>query len=279
MRRMPEMRHSLSGFVVPQGDNMEVGMEKRIGAQYYTLREHVKTIEDFEETCRKVSAIGYKIVQISGTPLGAAEMKAVLDQYGLEVVTTHRSFEDFQRDLEEIMDYNRTLGCRLCGIGSMPGWARESGENLSRFISEVNEMAARLEKEGFFFGYHNHAFEFARVDGRFIMDRLIEETDPKAFQFIVDTYWLQVGGMDPASYIRKLGGRAIAIHFKDLKANIDNTTEMAEIGEGNLDWDGIIEACEEAGARWALVEQDICRRDPFESMKISYDYLVGKGFS
>lgn len=253
-------------------------MDRRIGAQYYTLREYAKTIEDFEETCRKVSDIGYQIVQISGTPLGAAEMKKVLDRYGLEVVTTHRSFDDFQKDLGEIMEYNRTLGCVLCGVGAMPGWARESKENLSRFIREAGDIAARLREEGLYFGYHNHAFEFAKIDGTFIMDRLIAETDPEAFRFIVDTYWLQAGGMEPASFIRKLGGRAMAVHFKDLKANTDNTTEMAEIGEGNLDWDGIIKACDEAGAEWALVEQDVCRRDPFESMKISYHYLVGKGF-
>ena len=253
-------------------------MDKRIGAQYYTLRESIRNIEDFEETCRKVSEIGYKIVQISGTPLKAAAMKPILERYGLETVTTHRSFDDFQKDLNEIMDYNRTLGCRLCGIGSMPGWARENGEALGRFLREADEMAKELRKEGFYFGYHNHAIEFAKIDGRFIMDRLMEETDRDAFRFIVDTYWLQVGGMNPVSFLRNLGERAMAVHLKDLKANTDNSTEMAEVGEGNLDWDEILKACEEAGTKWALVEQDVCRRDPFESMKISYEYLTGKGF-
>ena len=253
-------------------------MDKRIGAQYYTLREYAKTIEDFEETCRKVHEMGYKIVQISGTPLGAAQMRQVLDRYGLQVVTTHRSFEDFQNNLEEIIDYNKTLGCRLCGVGAMPGWARESGESLSRFIREANEAAAKLRKAGLYFGYHNHAFEFARVEGRYIMDRLIEETDPEAFYFIADTYWIQVGGKDPAAFLRRLGKRAMAVHFKDLKVNVDNSTEMAEIGEGNLNWDEIISVCEETGVEWALVEQDVCRRSPFESMKMSYDYLAGKGF-
>lgn len=96
-------------------------MDKRIGAQYYTLREYTGTIEDFEESCRKVKEMGYKIVQISGTPLKAVPMKEVLDRYGLRTVVTHRSFEDFQNNLEEVMDYNLTLGCELCGLGSMPG--------------------------------------------------------------------------------------------------------------------------------------------------------------
>lgn len=253
-------------------------MDKRIGAQYYTLREYIQTLEDFEETCKKVSQIGYKVVQISKCPLNAADIKPILDHYGLQVATTHRSFNEFQADLAEIMDYNQTLGCQLCGVGMMPKWACENSENLSRFIREADEMAGQLRKEGLFFGYHNHALEFAKLDGQFVMDRLIKETNPDAFRFIVDTYWLQVGGANPAEFIRTLGDRAMAIHLKDLKANTDNTTEMAEVGQGSLDWDNILKACEEAGAKWALVEQDICRSDPFESLKISYDYLTGKGF-
>ena len=160
----------------------------------------------------------------------------------------------------------------------MPKDYRESSEKVSEFIAGINHAAAQLRKEGLYLGYHNHAFEFAKLDGRFIMDRLMEETDPEHVKFIVDTYWLQVGGMNPAGFIRNMGERAMAIHYKDLKAKTDNTVEMAEIGEGSLDWEEITRACEEAGAKWVLVEQDICQRNPFESLKMSYDYLTTVGF-
>ena len=42
-------------------------MDKRIGAQLYTVREHCTTLEDFALTLRKVADIGYRTVQISGT--------------------------------------------------------------------------------------------------------------------------------------------------------------------------------------------------------------------
>lgn len=253
-------------------------MDRRIGAQFYTLREHIGTIEGFEETCRRVSEIGYKVVQISGTSLAAAEMRPILDRYGLETVVTHRAYEDFVNHIEEIIEYNRTLGCTLCGIGMMPFSYSKSSEGVTEFIKGMNRAADALEKEGLYLGYHNHALEFAKQDGVFIMDRLIRETDPDRVRFIADTYWIQVGGMDPAGFIERLGERVMAVHFKDLKANADNTTEMAEVGEGSLDWDGIIKACDTAGVRWALVEQDTCRRDPFESMKMSYEFLQTKGF-
>lgn len=257
-------------------------MDRRIGAQYFTLRNFCKTIEDFDETCRKVKEIGYQIIQISGTPLKAADMKPIIDKYGLEVMTSHRSFDDFKNNLDEIIDYNRTLGCKLCGVGAMPQDCWKSEENLTQFIQDVNEIAAKLKAQGLLFGYHNHAFEFGKLGGKRIMDRLIAETDPENVMFIVDTYWLQFGGVNPADFIKNLGNRAMAIHFKDYCINLEQgwgAAEMAEIGQGNLNWDAIIAACDEAGAQFALVEQDVCRHDPFVSMKMSYDYLTTKGFN
>lgn len=253
-------------------------MDRRIGAQYFTIRDSIRTVEDFEESCRKIKEMGYQVVQISGTPLAAADMKPILDKYDLKVVVTHRGYDDFKDRLEDIIDYNKTLGCEICGIGSMPDRYRGTSEGITEFIAGINQAAEKLREEGLYLGYHNHAFEFAKLDGKMVMNRLIEETDAENIVFIVDTYWLQVGGMNPEEFIRKLGRRAMAIHFKDLKANPDNSTEMAEVGEGNLNWDGIIAACEEAGAKWALVEQDHCSGDPFVSMKMSYDYLKTKGF-
>ena len=253
-------------------------MDRQIGAQYYTLREYIQTVEDFDETCKKVKEIGYKIIQISGTPLAAADMRPIIDKYDLKVVTTHRGFNDFVERLDDIIDYNKTLGCELCGLGGMPGSARTDRDGLTQFIQQVNTVSEELRKEGLFFGYHNHAFEFAKIDGKTIMERLIEETDPDGVKFIVDTYWVQAGGKNPVDFIKGLGERAMAIHFKDMKANTDNTHEFGEIGEGNLDWDAIIKACDEAGAKWALVEQDVCKRNPFESLKMSYDFLKTKGF-
>ena len=37
-----------------------------IGAQFYTVREFCTNLDDFAETLKKIAAIGYKNVQISG---------------------------------------------------------------------------------------------------------------------------------------------------------------------------------------------------------------------
>ncbi len=109
-----------------------------------------------------------------------------------------------------------------------------------------------------------------------------EETNPEIFNFIVDVYWLQVGGVTPQDFIEKLGKRAMAIHFKDFAVNINDwqTPLMTHIGSGNLDRDKIIPSCEKVGSRWALVEQHTnwINNNPFDALSISYNFLKQKGF-
>lgn len=255
-------------------------MDKRIGAQFYTIRDYIQNIDDFDKSCKKIAQIGYKTVQISGTLLKAKEMREILDKYNLQALTSHRSFNDFLNNVDEIIEYNKTLGIELCGIGIMPGECAENTCTLSKFIDQANKICEILKKENMLFGYHNHAMEFRKFDNKNIIDFLIEETDPETFKFIADVYWLQVGGKNPAEFIEKLGNRAMAIHYKDYIVNNKkwDRAEMTEIGNGNLDWDTIITACENAGARWAFVEQDVCPGNPFDSLQISYEYLSKKGF-
>ena len=250
-------------------------MDQRIGAQLYTIRDFCQTKEDLDASFAKLQKIGYKQVQVSGIgPISGPDVKAACDKYGLEVSCTHRSLQSFEEDFENEVAFHKAIGCDIAGLGAMP---REywNGENIMEFVDRMNNINDAFAKEGITFAYHNHAFEFEKnADGKFAMDYLLEHGK---FSFIVDTYWLAYAGINPAKFIKNLGERAVAIHFKDL-AIIDNAIVMAEITYGNLDWDEIIAASKAAGARFALVEQDTCRRDPFESLKMSYDALVKKGF-
>ena len=89
------------------------------------------------------------------------------------------------------------------------------------------------------------------------------------FWYCLDTHWLQSGGKNPPDYIRKAKGRMSVVHFKDYKivGGADPIEQVckdfAEVGEGNLNWPAIIEACREVGVEAVIVEQDVCPRDPF----------------
>ena len=64
------------------------------------------------------------------------------------------------------------------------------------------------------------------------------------------------------------------VHFQDRTVDNERKQLFAEVGEGNLNWPPIIKACEDIGVEWYAVEQDICQRDPFESLSISFNNML-----
>ena len=127
------------------------------------------------------------------------------------------------------------------------------------------------------FAYHNHAFEFEKIDGKYVFDIINEKMSGDNFKFILDVYWLSYAGINPAKFIKKYKGKIACVHFKDLKIR-EKQPCIAEVGYGNIDWDDVISACMESDVEYALVEQDRCDGDPFDSLKMSYDFLKEKGF-
>ncbi|MGE5557339.1 MAG: sugar phosphate isomerase/epimerase family protein [Bacillota bacterium] len=240
----------------------------QIGAQLYTLRNFLKTPEDTAITLHKVKETGYDVVQVSGMgPIEPQVLKEILDREKLRVCVTHFGFEQIRDDFLQMVAKHKLWKCNYVGVGAMPGNYRNE-KGYAGFAKEASQLAHKLADQGLKFVYHNHKFEFQKYGSKTGMDILLEESDPEVFLFEPDTYWIQAGGADPVAWIRKIGKRAPIIHFKDMEV-VDDQQVMAEVGEGNLNWPAIIEACREAGVEWYLVEQDECRRDPMESLAIS----------
>lgn len=254
-------------------------MDRRIGAQLFTVRDFTKTKEDLDATLNKLSKIGYKAVQISAVgPISAEDLKELCDKYDMVPVCTHRPLAEYTDNLQASIEFHKTLGCKIAGIGAFPG-IREgfTKEQLLAGIDQLNTIAREYKKNGMSFAYHNHHWEFQKVDGKFIMDYFLELGE---FDFILDVFWLSHAGINAPDFIRRIGSKAKVLHFKDMKVIPgQRELQMCEVMEGTIDWDSIIKAGDEAGSEWAMVEQDICQTDPFDCMKLSYNNLTTKGFN
>lgn len=246
-----------------------------IGAQFYTVREHCKTLEDFSLSLRKVADIGYKTVQISGVcPFEPDWLQAQLKENGLRCVITHTPGDRIVSEPEKVAAEHDIFACEYVGLGSY-GFNPDKGESLEKFLSSYVDAAKRLKDCGKHFMYHNHAKEFRRQDGKLIMDHLCEKIPAELMGFTLDTYWVQVGGADPAQWLEKLAGRIPCIHLKDCAFE----QKMAVLGEGNMNFDRIFEKAESGGAKYMLVEQDNCYgEDPFACLNRSYQFLRAHGF-
>lgn len=245
-----------------------------IAAQMYTLRDFTQTPEGLRAAFQKLKDIGYQAVQISGIgKIDPQLVKQYADEAGLTICATHVSWDRLVNDLEALADEHKLWNCKYIGLGGLPGEYQDSQEGYRTFARLASEIARTLQKEhGLQFIYHNHDFEFERLDGVTGIEVLLKESDVNALGFELDLYWVQAGGGSPVDWVRKVQGRMQVVHLKDM-AIAGRKQVFAEIGEGNMNYKDIIKACRETGVEWYVVEQDVCRRDPFESLAISLNYL------
>ncbi len=252
-----------------------------LAAQLYTIRQFAQTPGEFAESMQKISAIGYKAVQVSGIgPIPPGDVKRITDENGLTICNTHISYDLLVNNINEVIDQHRLWNCKHVAVGSMPVEYRGSEEGFRRFAADASKIGEQLARANLTFSYHNHSFEFIRFGKRTGLDIIFEESDPRYLKAELDTYWIQHGGGDPAAWVRRVKDRMPVVHLKDMAVQTEgwNVQQlMAEIGEGNLNWPEILSACKEANVEWYAVEQDVCQRDPFESLQISYQNLKAMG--
>jgi sugar phosphate isomerase/epimerase len=149
-------------------------------------------------------------------------------------------------------------------------------------LAVVNTLCEKLDaagkvlvEAGLSLSYHNHAVEFlpSPAGKGTAMDYILAHTRPAYLSMELDTYWAAVGGVDPAGFCARLPGRLPLLHLKDFKLTPEQKPMFCEIGYGNLDFKAIIPAAEKSGCKWFIVEQDTCPGDPFESVRMSFDYI------
>lgn len=243
----------------------------KLGAQLYTVREFTKDLDGISESLKKIADIGYTTVQVSGTcPYDGEWLKTELDKNGLECVLTHYPPKFMLPDLDATISKHKAFGCHRIGLGHYD----LENNTPQDFYNEFGPVAKKFKENGCKFYYHNHFIEFKKLDGKTYLEHICENFPEDELGIILDTYWVQKSGADPIEWIGKLSGKVDCVHFKDMKFNGD----MAVIGEGNMNFKGIIDACERAGTEYILVEQDDCYgENPFDCLKRSYDYLASLG--
>ena len=246
-----------------------------IGAQFYTLRQYCQTLEDFSETLKKVRDMGYRNVQISGTCAYEPQwLKEQLEKNDLKCVITHIPGDRLSNEPEKIAAEHTIFGCDHIGLGFYPV-EDDVEQSFTKYMNTYRSVASAIKKNGKYFMHHNHAAEFKKFGNKTFLEMICEQIPAKELGIIVDTYWVQVAGGDPAQWLERLSGRVPCIHLKDCAFG----QKMVVLGEGNINFDRVFEKAEAAGTKYMLVEQDeYYEDDPFDCLKRSYEYLKARGF-
>ena len=265
-------------------------MKFPVALQLYSVREEME--QDFEGTLAKVHEMGYDGVEFAGLfGHSAAQVKALCDQYALTPVSAHVPFVDMMAD-PSILETYAEIGCRFVVIPYLTEEYRPGQEKFAQVIEGAKLLGEKANALGMKLCYHNHDFEFVKLGGEYALDILYQEVSADLLQTQLDTCWVNVGGENPAAYVRKYAGRCEIVHLKDFagqksehmyaligieddkKDEGTGTFEFRPVGYGKQDFPAILEASEKAGAAWVIVEQDEHYEvDPLECARRSREYL------
>jgi sugar phosphate isomerase/epimerase len=240
----------------------------RVGLHLYTVRDDLKA--DYRGTLIRAATIGYPAISGYGDLGGMTpgHFRTFAAETGLVPVAGAIDFAAAVKDPAAALAPHAAVGAVAACVMWLDEAHRKTAADVSRTAERFNEIGKAARKLGLVFQYHNHAFEFEAVEGRTIMDRLVEATDPALVGFQLDVGWVIRAGQDPAAWLRKLKGRVPTIHLKDTTGGASPT--WTEIGNGVLDLPAVRAASVDAGVKWWLVEQDTCARSPMESAAISF---------
>ena len=255
----------------------------RLGMQLYTVRTELE--KDFDGTLAKIAAIGFKEVEFAGyfkrTP---EQVGDALKAHGLTAPAAHVDYASLAEDkFPAVVEAAHVMGHRYLVNPWLDESLRKEPDIWKRVAETFNRAGARSKQAGIQFAYHNHHFEFAPVDGKLPYDLLLEQCDPDLVKMELDLCWITAAGKDPLPYFKRYPGRFPLVHVKGLTKKpaagasepIQNVmADITDVGTHDLvDWKRIFANADQAGIRHYFVEHDV-PKDPFASLKSSYDYLT-----
>ena len=157
---------------------------KPLGFQVWTIKDQL--IKDFPGTLKMMAGLGYKTVEMCSPPgyedsgfgplmrLKAGEMKKIVEDAGLQLVSTHYNIEELRNNLEERINFALGSGQKQMILSSfgLPKNAKLS--DWQKAAEELNKIGAKTKKAGIQLGYHNHNMEFEKLEGVLIYDKLLD---------------------------------------------------------------------------------------------------------
>ena len=268
-------------------------MNLPIALQLYSVREDMEA--DFRGTLEKVKALGYDGVEFAGLyGKEPEEIRMILDELALVPLSAHIPYLDLIADTSRIISDYAKIGCAYIAVPYLTEEYRPGTVLFESVIENIKKIGEAANRCNMTLLYHNHDFEFVKINGKYALDVLYEAVPSTLLQTEIDTCWVGVAGENPSDYLLKYEKRAPVVHLKDFflpgkkpeqmyeligieedKKEERSTFEFRPLGKGMQDMPSILEASEKAGAKWVVVEQDMPSMgfSSMECAKVSMNYL------
>jgi sugar phosphate isomerase/epimerase len=242
-----------------------------IAAQLYIFSKQPDQAQRIDGVLSALAGAGYQAIE--GMYRLPPQEPGVLARHGLRYVAPHLTPRELN-PLDTATAFCRSMGAtHICSSGLLE-WNQRSPDDYRRSTAALNELGRRLRGEGIHLLYHNHEFEFEKVDGtKTGMDLLLANLDVDAVRLCLDLGWLWIAGADPVRFLREHGEKIGAVHLRDFKGK-----ESVALGRGDIDLASVVAEVRKWPRLEVLaVEQDPTTPDPLGDMLTSRQFLAGLG--
>jgi len=247
-----------------------------VGLQLYTLRDVI--MSDVKGVLTSVAAMGYTEAETYGYNEGklfgmpVAEFGSFMKSIGMKTVSGHYGIEMASgKGWEKACQDAKSLGQSYVVVPWMDKKYYSSLDEVKKTCELLNKAGEVAKKNGLQMGYHNHAFEFEKVEGKIVFDTMLDQLDPKLVTWEMDIYWVVRAGQDPVKYFEKYPGRFQLWHVKDMDKS--NNDRNADVGTGSIDFKNLFTKANQSGMKKFFMEQETYPSTPMESTKNSINYL------
>lgn len=276
----------LLALLVAMPQAVEAKKKKDIAVQLYSMRDKINSGTDLNIVLKELAQMGYTSVEAANYDNGKfygktpEEFKLAVEKAGMTVLSSHCSkglsdkelasgdFSESMKWWDQCIAAHKAAGMTYI----VTPWlgVPNTVKDLKTYCDYYNEIGKRCKQNGLKYGYHNHAHEFQKVEGKVVMlDYMLENTKPENVFFEMDVYWVVRGQNCPVDYFNKYPGRFTVLHIKDHR----------EIGQsGMVGFDAIFKNADAAGVKHIVAEIENYSYPVEESVKKSLDYLLDAPF-
>ncbi len=249
-----------------------------ISIQLFSLRHDLE--KDPRAVFTALSEMGYEGIEPYGGKdlygMTPDEFMALMNELGLKVPSAHISYETLMRDPDDIISFHKALGCKYLAMPYLHPDNLPGGKDHEGTYANISMLCNKAKEYGIQLCFHNHEGEFKKIGDQYIIEHIMNGVPELKAEY--DTAWIAVMNQDPVEYIRNNLDRCALIHLKDYyrKADIkEGRGELRPIGYGIQNIPFLLDAAEEAGVEWIVVEQDLPAfgKSNLECAEMSIKYL------
>ena len=233
-----------------------------LGVQAYTFRKSFPV--DVAGTLDTIRTMGFKEMEGGGGRMPPEEFRKLCDARGISIPSIGVSYEFLNKYPDSLAFMAGQLGATYVMCAWIP---HKNGvltyEDAVKAVNDFNRIGEFLKGHGIIFCYHAHGYEFQPYENGTLLDYIIKNTNPEYVSFEMDIFWIQFGGGDPVSLLKKYGDRWKLMHLKDMRkgtkkdlTGLTGPENDVPLGTGEIDIPPILKEANKIGIKHFFIEDE-----------------------